>query len=162
VHTLDLKEITEFIQGQVNDFFAPNTANIIGIDIGMSAIKFADVSKLSDGNYKINNFVYKELPDGTVIEDEIQKEDELLQALQEGLKELNASTKFVSIGLSGPNTFMKRLQLPGGASEEVEDQVTWEAEQYLPFPFRNHFHELGLKSFELHQHRLNQFLGQVL
>lgn len=131
---MDLKIVSEFIQEKISDLFTPNTSSVIGIDIGMSAIKFADISKLNDGNYKINRFVVKELPDGAVIEDEIQKEDELLQALQDGLKELKSSSKFVCLGLSGPNTLIKRLQLAGGAAEEIEDQVIWETEQYLPFP----------------------------
>lgn len=131
---MDLKSVSEYIQEKIGDILSPNTASVIGIDIGMSAIKFADISKLSDGNYKINRFVVKDLPDGTVIEDEIQKEDELLQALQQGLKELNSNSKFVCLGLSGPNTLIKRLQLAGGMAEEVEDQVIWETEQYLPFP----------------------------
>ncbi len=131
---MDLKNLTSAIQDQINDILAPSTVGVIGIDIGMSAIKFADVTKLSDGSYKVNKFVSKNLPDGTVIEDEIQKEDELLSILQEGLKDLNSSLKTVCLGLSGPNTLIKRLQIAGGLAEEVEDQVTWETEQYLPFP----------------------------
>ncbi len=131
---MDFKNISNLIQSQINEFFEASTTNVIGIDIGMSAIKFADVSKLSDGSFKINRFVIKKLPDGTVIEDEIQKEDELIQILQEGLKELNSNLKTVCLGLSGPNTLIKRLQVAGGLPEEIEDQVTWETEQYLPFP----------------------------
>ena len=108
---MDFKNISNLIQSQINEFFEASTTNVIGIDIGMSAIKFADVSKLSDGSFKINRFVIKKLPDGTVIEDEIQKEDELIQILQEGLKELNSNLKTVCLGLSGPNTLIKRLQV---------------------------------------------------
>lgn len=131
---MDLKNIVENIIEKVSETFYVGPKGVIGIDIGLSAIKLAEVVQVSEGNYKINRYVSVDLPEGTIIEDEIQKEDEILQALQLGIKKLNSNNKFVCLGLSGPNTLIKRLQLAGGSSEEIEDQVTWETEQYLPFP----------------------------
>lgn len=131
---MDPKNIIGTITSAISDMFYVGPKGVIGIDIGLSAIKFAEVNVTSDGNYKINRYVSIDLPEGTIIEDEIQKEDEVLQALQKGIKALNSGNKFVCLGLSGPNTLIRRLQLAGGTVEEIEDQVTWEAEQYLPFP----------------------------
>jgi len=131
---LDSKNALDSIKDKISDLFYVGPKGIIGIDIGLSAIKMAEVSKQSDGTYKLNHYSSVALPEGTIIEDEIQKEDEILKALQQGIKDLRSSNKFVCIGLSGPNTLIKRLQLAGGTNEEIEDQVTWEAEQYLPFP----------------------------
>lgn len=131
---MDSKNIVNSIKDKISDLFYVGPKGIIGIDIGLSAIKFAEVSRLSDGSFKLESYASVPLPEGTIIEDEIQKEDEILQALQQGLKELGSSNKFVCVGLSGPNTLIKRLQLAGGSDEEIEDQVSWEAEQYLPFP----------------------------
>lgn len=131
---MDLKNIIDNIKDRVGETFYVGPKGVIGIDIGLSAIKLAEVVHVSDENFKINRFATIELPEGTIIEDEIQKEDEILQALQKGIKELGSSNKFACIGISGPNTLIRRLQLAGGSSEEIEDQVTWETEQYLPFP----------------------------
>lgn len=131
---MDPKDIIGNIKDKIGDMFYVGPKGVIGIDIGLSAIKFAEVVPASDGNYKINKYSSVELPEGTIIEDEIQKEDEILKALQQGIKDLKSSNKFVCLGISGPNTLIKRLQLAGGSDEEVEDQVTWETEQYLPFP----------------------------
>lgn len=128
------KDIIATIKEKIGDMFYVGPKGVIGIDIGLSAIKFAEVVPVADGNYKINKYASVDLPEGTIIEDEVQKEDEVLKALQKGIKELNSSNKFVCLGISGPNTLIKRLQLAGGSNEEVEDQVTWETEQYLPFP----------------------------
>ena len=35
--------------------------------------------------------------------------------------------------MNGPNTVTKRLQVPDGPSDEVEDNILWESEQYIPF-----------------------------
>lgn len=128
------KNIVDTIKDKIGETFYVGPRGIIGVDIGISAIKMAEVSKQSDGTFKIINYSSTELPEGTIIEDEIQKEDEILKALQIGIKELGSSSRFACVGISGPNTLIKRLQLAGGTVEEIEDQVVWEAEQYLPFP----------------------------
>ena len=131
---MDPKDIINSVKDKIGEMFYVGPKGVIGIDIGLSAVKVAEVLQTSDGNFKINRFASVDLPEGTIIEDEIQKEDEILQAIQKALKELNSSNKFVCLGVSGPNTLIKRLQLAGGTTEEIEDQVTWETEQYLPFP----------------------------
>ncbi len=134
---MNLKDFISKIRDKIGDIFYVGPKGVIGIDIGLSAIKFAEVIQVSPGVYKINKYASVALPEGTIIEDEIQKEDEILKAFQKGIKELNSSNKFVCLGISGPNTLIKRLQLPGGSDEDLEDQVTWEAEQYLPFPIED-------------------------
>lgn len=131
---MDLKNIIEGIKDSINDSFQMGPRGVIGIDIGLSAVKMAEVNQTSEGNYKINRYASVDLPEGTIIEDEIQKEDEILRALQKCLEDLGSPSKFACVGISGPNTLIKRLQLAGGSPEEVEDQVSWETEQYLPFP----------------------------
>lgn len=128
------KNILDSIKNSIAEMVYVGPRGIIGVDIGLSAIKMTEVSKQSDGTYKILNYASIDLPEGTIIEDEIQKEDEILQALQSGIKKLGTSNRYACIGVSGPNTLIKRLQLAGGSNEEIEDQVLWEAEQYLPFP----------------------------
>ena len=122
------------IKDSISDFFQVGSKGIIGIDIGFSAIKIAEASKMSDGSFKILHYASVNLPEGSIIENEIQKEDEILQALQLCLKQLRSSNRFACVGISGPNTIIKRLQLASGPDEEIEDQVSWEIEQYLPFP----------------------------
>ncbi len=131
---MDSKELIEQIKEQLMEMLGSANKSVIGIDLGISAIKLAEVTKSSDNTYKLQRYASVDLPEGTIIEDEIQKEDEILKALQQGLKQLNSSITNVCLGLSGPNTLIKRLQLAGGALEEIEDQVSWEMEQYLPFP----------------------------
>jgi type IV pilus assembly protein PilM len=129
---LDSKNFLGKIKDYIDEKFYVGPKSIIGIDIGLSAIKMAEVTKSGD-TYKINAYASVELPEGAIIEDEIQKEDEVLKALQSCLKKLNTSSKLACIGLSGPNTLIKKLQLGSGTYEEIEDNVIWEIEQYLPF-----------------------------
>jgi len=122
------------IKTYFEDKFYMGPKGIIGLDIGVSAVKLAEVKHLADGSVKLHSYVSVALPEGVIIEDEIQKEDDLLAAISSGLKQLKSSNKFICFGVSGPNTMIKRLQLAAGSPEEVGDSVMWEAEQYLPFP----------------------------
>lgn len=134
---MNINDLIQNLRSSINDalYFGPK--GYIGIDIGSSAIKLSEVVPGSKGAIKVNRYVSVPLPEATFIEDEIHKEDEFVEALLTGLKELNSSYRFACVGISGPNTLIKKLQLPGGDEQEIADQVEWEAEQYLPFPPEN-------------------------
>jgi type IV pilus assembly protein PilM len=131
---MDLKSLKpqDVVDG-VKDLLGLSSKKVVGVDIGLSSIKMAEVQGSGDA-YKLVNYVTVPLPEASLIEDEIQKEDEIVAALEEGFDQIGIKDKNVCLGLFGPNTVMRKLQLAGGNEEEIEDQVLWEAEQYLPFP----------------------------
>ena len=108
--------------------------NVLGIDIGQSSIKIAEVG-MSQDRKKAQLLKYAEhsLSEGTIIEDEVQNEEELVNAIKEAVKKGEFSTKYAALGLFGPQTMAKKLKLAGGDPEEIENQVFWESEQYIPF-----------------------------
>ncbi|MEH0859941.1 type IV pilus assembly protein PilM [Halobacteriovorax sp. DPLXC-1] len=106
---------------------------LIGVDIGQSSVKVSKITTKND-TYTLTKYASVPLPEATIIEDEIQDEEALKDALSEAFAEAKITEPYICLGLSGPNTVIKKLQLAGGEDEELEDQVTWEAEQYLPFP----------------------------
>lgn len=105
---------------------------LVGIDIGLNAVKVALLSKNKKG-YTLENYGSVALSEAAIIEDEVQKPEELTLAIEEALKKAKISTRIVNIGMDGPNTMTKRLQVPDGTKEEVEDNILWESEQYIPF-----------------------------
>lgn len=117
----------------LKDMISFGKKSFIGIDIGLSSIKIAQIQKKKSGSYKLVRFSSCLIPEGALIEDEIHNEEDILDALREALEEVGLDNCDCCIGLSGPNTFARRLQLAGGTEEEINDQVIWEAEQYIPF-----------------------------
>jgi type IV pilus assembly protein PilM len=109
-----------------------NPGGIIGIDIGAHSIKVCELSG-STSNIKVERFGVFTLSEAAIIEDEVQKPDEVAQGIIETLKKANINSKQVCLGLSGPNTMTKRLSTPEGTKEEIEDHVMWEVEQYITF-----------------------------
>ena len=127
-----LKDSFSRIQDLANDILRMGNKSIIGIDIGLSQIKVAEM-KRSGGSYKLIGYAAVDLPEGCLIEDDIQKPEEITQAIEVAIDQLKTSAQNAVIGLFGPNTVARKLQIPGGTNEEIDDQVSWEAEQYLPF-----------------------------
>ena len=128
------QNIIDTIKDKIGEVFSLGAGGLVGVDVGLSAIKLAVVNKQSDGSYKLMNYASVDLPEGTIGEDEIQKEDEFLKAMQTAIKKLDSNSRIACVGLSGPNTLIKRLQIAGGSEDEIEEQSIWETEQYLPFP----------------------------
>jgi len=118
--------------GGIKDSLNLGGKSLIGVDIGLSQVKVAEVKK-SGNSYKLIGYAAVDLPEGSLIEDDIQKPDEISAALEQALSKLKSSAQLVALGLFGPNTVAKKLQLAGGSEEEIEDQVQWEAGDYLPF-----------------------------
>lgn len=141
-------QITNIIEG-IKDSLSIGSKGIFGLDIGLSAVKVAQLEKSGSDDepvYTLAKYASVSLPEGAIIEDEIQKKEEIVEAIKEAVSTAGIKDTSVCMGLTGPNTVVKRLQLPGGDEEEVEDQVLWEAEQYLPFDIENSsiaFHIVG-------------------
>lgn len=109
-----------------------NPGSIVGLDIGAHSIKVCELSG-SLGKLKVERFGIFTLSEAAVIEDEIQKPQEITEGIIEALKSSNIKSKVVCLGLYGPNTMTKRLNTPEGTQEEIADHVMWEAEQYITF-----------------------------
>ncbi len=128
---MDLGPLTRQFQ-VFADIFSLGDRKLLGLDIGLSSIKVAQLEYMPT-RCKLIRFATVPLPELSLVEDEIQKVPEVVEAIKEALKRSEIKSKNVVIGLFGKNTVVRKIQLAGGAEEEIEDQVLWEAEQYIPF-----------------------------
>lgn len=129
---MDIQNKLDSFIDDLKDQLSFGNKTLLGLDIGQSAIKFSEVS-FNGKEFKLERFSSYPLPEASIIDDEIQKENEIVAAIQTAYKNGEFESKHVCLGISGPNTIARKLQLAGGTEEEIEDQVIWEAEQYLPF-----------------------------
>jgi type IV pilus assembly protein PilM len=144
---IDSKKFLSNFVNSMKDTLKLGNRSIVGVDVGLSAVKIAQIEGNKESNeYELINYVSVPLPEGAIIEDEIQNEDEIVEAINKGMAKIKSPTDLICLGISGPNTVVRRLQLAGGSDEEIEDQVIWEAEQYLPFEIEESavsFHIMG-------------------
>jgi len=121
------------IKDKISDLLANfDKGHLIGIDVGLSAVKLAKISPFKK-TYKLDSYESVPLAEATIIEDEVQKPDDVINAIRDAFDQMGIKQKIACIGIDGPNTITKRLQVPSGTNEEVEDNILWESEQYIPF-----------------------------
>lgn len=106
---------------------------MVGLDIGLSAVKVALLSRSKKNKYALLNYGSVQLSEAAIIEDDIQKPDEVIDAISKAIKNAKIIKKQTCLGIAGPNTMAKRLSVPEGAKDEVRDNIEWESEQYMPF-----------------------------
>lgn len=109
-----------------------SSKSIIGIDIGSSTIKLAEVSYSSKGAF-IDNFAVIPTPPQSVSNGEITDLVLVAESIKACFKENNFRNKNASVGLSGTAVIIKKITIPKVDPKKIAEQVKYEAAQYLPF-----------------------------
>ncbi len=104
--------------------------NLIGVDIGSTSIKVCEI-KESGGKRKLVKFGFHPLPPETIVDGHIINSG----AVVEGLEKLFHKEKRRNVALraSGHSVIIKKIAMPLMTAVELEEQISWEAEQHIPF-----------------------------
>ncbi len=105
---------------------------IVGLDIGSSAIKLVEAEKKRSG-WVVHNFTSVMLPEDSIIDGEIVNHAAVVEAIKNLVRESSINTKQVCTSVAGSSVIIKHITIPKTGPKELEDQVYWEAEQYIPF-----------------------------
>lgn len=108
---------------------------MLGLDISSSSVKLVELSKDKGGNLVLERCAIEPLERGWITDGNIEKFDEVADAVRRLVKKSGAKTKNVAMALPPSAVITKKIILPGGLSDlELEQQVETEANQYIPFP----------------------------
>lgn len=104
----------------------------IGLSIGTSSIKLAELKK-SGKTYKLIHFGVVQLAEDGVVNREIVNSVAVIEGIKTLKNQLKLKNKMVCTSLSGNAVIVKRMSIEVQNPKELQEQVFWEAEQYLPF-----------------------------
>lgn len=104
----------------------------VGLSIGTSSIKIVELKRAGNA-WRLLHFGVAQLPDEVVVNREIVNPIAVTDAMRTLASQIKLKTKNVCTSLSGTSMIIKRMQLDVPNIKELQDQVFWEAEQYLPF-----------------------------
>jgi type IV pilus assembly protein PilM len=108
---------------------------LLGLDISSSSVKLVELSRNKAGQYILERCAIEPLERGWITDGNIEKFDEVAEAVRRLLKRSGTKTKNVAMALPPSAVITKKIVLPGGLSDtELEMQVEAEANQYIPFP----------------------------
>lgn len=118
----------------MGSLFSRQSAPLLGVDISSSSVKLVELGRDKGGALVLECCAIEQLERGWITDGNIEKFDEVAEALRRVVKKSGTKTKNVALALPSSAVITKRITLPGGMSEqELEVQVESEANQYIPF-----------------------------
>lgn len=109
--------------------------NLVGVDIGSSCIKVAQVKVARKGMQVIRQG-YAPLPPQTIIDGHVMNPGVVTETLMRVFKDSKISQKDVAVGLYGQSVIVRKITVPMMTAAELEEQIGWEAEQHIPFDIK--------------------------
>lgn len=105
--------------------------HLVGVDIGSSSIKVCELKEARKGARQVVRFGYHPLPTQTIVDGHIINS----AAVVEGLDKLFHKQKHrdVALRVSGHSVIIKKITMPLMTQAELREQISWEAEQHIPF-----------------------------
>ncbi len=115
--------------------FSRQPAPMLGLDISSSSVKLVEIGRDKAGNLVLERCAIEPLERGWFVDGNVEKFDEVAEAVRKLVKKSGTKTKNVAMALPPSAVITKKIILQGGMSDlELEQQVEAEANQYIPFP----------------------------
>jgi type IV pilus assembly protein PilM len=106
--------------------------DIVGVDIGSSAVKLVQLRE-AKGGYQLQKIGILPLPAEAIVDNTLMDSSSIVETVKTLLASLNVKAKEAVCSISGNSVIIRKISLPVMPVEELEDQIHWEAEQYIPF-----------------------------
>src|SRR3954447_8697898 len=118
----------------LGSLFSRQPASLLGLDISSSSVKLVELGRDREGNLVLERCAIEPLERGWVTDGNVEKFEEVAEAMRRVVKKSGTRTKNVAMALPPSAVITKKIILPGGLTEaDLEAQVEAEANQYIPF-----------------------------
>lgn len=124
--------------------------NPLGLDLGSSSIKIAELT-LKGKRAMLNDFLIVPIAKGAIEGGDIVNPDVVAGSIKQGTEKKGYSKRDVVVGMFGGAVIVKKITMPKMDPKIVNEQLRWEAEQYIPFNIEEavyDFHILKTQSTE--------------
>jgi type IV pilus assembly protein PilM len=106
--------------------------NLVGLDIGSSAVKMVELRKKGD-SYELVNLGIETLGQDTVVDGAIMDALSVSSAIEKIFTENRIKSKNVATSVSGHSVIVKRVTVAAATDEELYNSIPYEAQQHIPF-----------------------------
>ncbi len=114
--------------------FGKKTNILLGLDISSTSVKLLELSYSND-KYRVEAYAVEPLPPNAVVEKNISDVEGVGEAVRRVLTRAKTSTKVAAVAVAGSAVITKTIEMDAELSdEEMENQITVEADQYIPYP----------------------------
>ena len=127
-------------------FGAAKTSQVLGIDISSTTVKLLELSRSGD-RYRVESYAVAPLPPEAVVEKNVNQVEKVGGLIRELVARSKTRAQQAVAAVAGSAVIIKTIPMPAGLSgEDLEAQLTVEADQYIPYPLEEvalDFEELG-------------------
>lgn len=121
---------------------------MLGVDISSTSVKLLELSQTNDG-FRVENYAVEPLPENAVVEKNINEVEGVGGAIAKVVAKTKTKAKKAVVAVAGSAVITKTIEMAAGLTdEEMETQITVEADQYIPYPLDEvalDFEQMGLK-----------------
>ena len=108
--------------------------SLVGLDIGSSSVKAVELALKGKGKgFELRSLGIAPLPPEAIVQGVFLNSSAIVDSIKEAIENGRIKTKEVAAAVAGHSVIVKKVSLPAMTREELEDQIQWEAEQYIPF-----------------------------
>jgi type IV pilus assembly protein PilM len=108
--------------------------SMIGLDIGSSSVKAVEISMKGKGReFELTHMGIAKLPNEAIVQGAFLNSSAISDAIREAIENGKIKSKYVASAVSGHSVIVKKVSLPTMTRAELDEQIRWEAEQYIPF-----------------------------
>ena len=117
--------------------------SVVGLDIGSSALKVVELKEVR-GGFELLHIGHQNLQPDIIVDGHIIDLNYVSDCIGRIWIDYGIKTTQVATSLSGHAVIVKKITLPSMSEEELDEQIHWEAEQYIPFDINdvNLYHEI--------------------
>src|SRR5215213_9431352 len=110
---------------------ASGKKNLVGLDIGSSAVKAVELAKKGPG-LQLLNLGFENLQTDTIVDGQIMELNNVSNVISHIFSEHQIRTTRVAAGVSGHSVIVKNIVLPHMSDEELQESFSWHAEEHIP------------------------------
>ncbi|MDE3206543.1 MAG: type IV pilus assembly protein PilM [Acidobacteriota bacterium] len=104
----------------------------VGLDIGSSAVRAAEIGVSKDGQKVLRRFAQVGIPAGYVVDNEIRNPPGVAAALRRLWSEGGFSTTDVVVGVAGPRVFVRQADAPALSKDEIRSALRFDTQELVP------------------------------
>jgi len=109
------------------------TKQTVGLDIGSSCIKAAELRPLRRGGYELVSLGMEQLSPDCIVDGVVISKLPVSDAINRIFSQQAIRNRRVATSVSGHSVIVKKIALPIQSEEDLAESIRWEAEQYIPF-----------------------------
>jgi len=112
--------------------FSRNAERLIGVDVSPAGVKLVELSQSRSG-LKLESMAMTQIPRDAIVENAIIDSTAVSGAIRAALDIAKPTSRKVAFAVSGNAAIIKMINLPAMSEFELEPQIEFEANEYIPY-----------------------------